>query len=364
MTQEYLNQLKSIYCESVLPIIVCDELLNILWKNDACSSDDIINSGDFTDARRVFGPRPASSGFFTVEISNFLFNCNSILIAGKGFVISFCRVDFTRTCIFPEPLKGTLKNLAARMRTSVSTIAVAADEIYRILQIEKICDKYSAEQLNLIEGNLSLILREVIGAEELMNISTAAETKTDVNIADTMNFLAESVNDLYDDGGLEIKTETEPGISVEVSKSLFETVLSIIVEDLLSLPTVTQKLTISSYINQDDMAEILFTADSISNAENIIDPDYVDLTLYEKSNTVMNHLKYNFAKVYNGKIEENYESEKPYAKIILPASDSSRPIISMGTVYKPKNTRFNPFISRLSLIKKKKRYTEKGEQSK
>jgi hypothetical protein len=360
MTQTSLNQIKSIYCESVLPVIVCDEMLNILWKNDACNNDEALGT-NFTDVRRIFGSRPAVSGFFTVEVNNFLYNCNAILIAGKGFVLSLSRIDFSKSILFFEPVASMFKNIMARLRTSVSTIAVAADEIYRTLQLEKGCDKYMANQLNLIEGNLSLLIREVIGAEEIINIPSAEDTKTVVNLADTMYFLEQSLNDLYDDGSLKIETQIEPGISVNVSKSLFEVVLSGIIEELLSLPKKVEKLLICSYINEDDMVEILLSAENLSSTENNSDSDYIDLSPYQKNNKIVNHLKYNFIQIFNGKIEENLDAEKPYVKIILPAYTPDYPIISMSAWYKPKNTRFNTFISRLALIKKKIRYRAKGE---
>jgi hypothetical protein len=361
MTQATLNQIKNMHSDSVLPVIVCDEMLNILWKNDACIKDEALGSEGFTDVRRIFGSRPAASGFFTVEVSNFLYNCNAICVAGKGFVLSLNRIDFSRFVLFSEPISTVFKNMLARLRTSVSTIAVAADEIYRTLQLERGCDKYMANQLNLIEGNLSLLIREVIGAEEIINIQTADVTKIVISIADTMYFLEESVNDLYDDGSLKIETQTEPGILVNVSKSLFETVLSIILEQLLSLPKKVEKLSVRSYINEDGMVEILFLVESFLTAANNSDPDYIDLSLYEKNNKIVNQLKYNFAQIFNGKIEENLEAEKPYVKVILPAYEADYPVISMSASYKPKNTRFNTFISRLALIKKKIRYKEKGE---
>ena len=361
MTNEHLTNLCSIFETSKIPVAICNKDFTILWNNiefdlDTCLSETKSNFAEY------FKKVPPASSFFDITINNCFYYINATE-HDDVLIMELHNIHGSITNKTIAPIDMIMKNLLIRIRTSISTIAVATDEIYKTTVETSGCSSYIANQLNLIEGNLTLLLKDMLVPEQLLNIYLNSETEKLLNISELMSLMEKDFLDLFDDGSIEFVHSCEPGIFTWASHNAFQLMICGILSEIMSFHLKIEKITSQVYVDHKDMINIVFCGQNMSGAKNSFDPDYVDMYFYTEELKPDDFIRTCFLTRYKALMSRS-ETENS-SKIILkiPVDYGDEPQISTTTAHFSSNRRFNPLIASLSHIKKKRRYLvkEKGE---
>lgn len=361
MTNEHLTDLCSIFKASKIPVAICSKDFTILWNNFEFDLDKCINKVKNNFAE-YFEKVPSASSFFDITINNCLYYINATE-HDDVLIMELHNIHGSMTNRSVAPVDMVMKNLLIRIRTSVSSIAVAADEIYKSIIKNTGCSSYMATQLNIIEGNLTLLLKDMLVPEQLLSNYLNSETEKLLNVTQLMSIMEKDFLDLFDDGSVEFVHSCEPGIFTWASHNAFKLTICGIISEIMSFDLKIEKITSQVFIDSNDVINIVFCGQNISGDKNSFDDDYVDMYFYTENIKPGDFVRTCFLTRYNASISSSETENSKKIILKIPVDYGDEPQISTTTAYFSSNRRFNPLIASLSHIKKKRRYLvkEKGE---
>lgn len=215
---EVINLLNQIYGAAGIPVAAADEKLDILWKNSAAEASE----------------------FFKENSAQFLFSCGehtdgavSVCINGASHTFNVIRYVSEKTYYIIEyigknssydisQMKSYFIHLCARLRESAGQIAMSADSINLAVRSGS---TEVASDLNRIDRNVMLLLKEAVIPEQVYYISDPYCKDTTVNLADEIKLAAEDAEGALG-RGTEVWQNAENNIAANINREVLEAVLA------------------------------------------------------------------------------------------------------------------------------------------
>ncbi len=226
MADELLSVLTRIYGSAGVPAAIADDKLDIIWRNSLAESN------------RSPLKRENISGFFenNIPVSGMVYLPDNETIHrfnvlkadtpdGCLFIVEHIGSDEIKALLAAPDIKAYMTYLCARIRESVGMIAVSADEIDSASAVFGAGCGEITEQLNTINKGLMLILREVIGPEQLYYTLDPCCNDVTICIADEIEQAASDAKRSLGRSS-KVSCRAENSIYTRMNRSVFETIIS------------------------------------------------------------------------------------------------------------------------------------------
>ncbi len=223
------GMLKRIYGATSTPVAIlnadcvdancADRKYNILWKNPAAEASELFD-GNF--AALLCGSGEPSDGAVSVFMNGAyrLFNVMKCDADDGCLIIEYTGIDHSRDI---SHMKDYFIFLVSRLRESASQISMSA---YEIDMFVKNGETEIASQLNRIDRNVMLLLRETIVPEHLFYAADPYCKDESLNLAEAVAVVAADTERIL--GRLSyVEQNAENSVCAAINKGVFEAVLAL-----------------------------------------------------------------------------------------------------------------------------------------
>lgn len=262
MTENFPAVLKQIYDKSGLPTVITDKKLSPLWKNKLWKLD-----GD--KLSKLIGTDMSEGLHRKIDGEN-VFSFNVMKLSeesGTYYIIELAGQEQLKNVLAVPEVKDYISYICARIRRSAGAVTVSADEIYSEIADGAVDLGQITDRLNVINGNIMTLLREVITPEQIYCLLDPESTEVTVCIADELKkYAADAAHVLGK--GVKVTTEFQDNIFARLNRSAFETIVAEMAAECCRGELLPEEVTISSSRISPERAEIKVECVNKSGAPN------------------------------------------------------------------------------------------------
>ncbi len=223
MTNESLSALKQICGSSGLPCAIADGELNVIWRNKLAETNRSPLKKE--NLLHIFSGGFPVTGMVCLAEAGSIHRFNVLKAesteAGCLYIIEHLGSDELKALLEIPKIRDYMKYLCSRIRESAGVIAVCTDEI----DIASGAGGRITEQLNAINKNVLLILREVIDPEQLYYVLDPGCDDATICVSDEILKSAEEAGRALGKSA-RISCKVDKGIFTRINRGVFETIIS------------------------------------------------------------------------------------------------------------------------------------------
>lgn len=221
MDSSTLAVLKRIYGATTTPVAVydagCGHKNNILWMNPAAEASGLF---DGVSAEFLCGGAEEGTVSLLVKDAYRLFNVMKCEGEDTCLIAEYVGKDCSRDI---SHMKDYFIYLISRLRESASQISMAACDIDLFL---KMGETEVASQLNRIDRNVMLLLKETVIPEHLFYAADPYCRNDTLNLAEAVAVVAEDTERTLGRSA-EVWQNAEDGVCAQINKDVFEAALAL-----------------------------------------------------------------------------------------------------------------------------------------
>lgn len=271
MTFDSITVFKQLYSSSGIAVVIVDENLNILWRNNLANQDSSVFAADSVVDFFEHG-KPVTGTVFTQNNGKLhRFNVLDVTSPENGeklYIIEHISSSDDEDMLSSPDLKKYFAYISARIRESVNAIALATDEIDSAVAYFSNGQEDITKCLNSVYKNSILILREIVEPEQLYytadpycaDTMLSAEDMLKQAEADASRALGESCK---------VKLDSEKGIYFSMNRDVFETIIADMTAECCLGELRPERITFSSRRISPKKAVISVRSLNISEKKNI-----------------------------------------------------------------------------------------------
>lgn len=365
MTENTVSIFNQLFNNNKSITVLFDKLLKPVWGNTAFHNDKNFSEYPFsTNSELCNRVSNDACPMFYITFNFTTYICTLIYSDENMQGIQFVDVKtIHRSGSFPSPTLAT-KALISRIRSGVSAIAVATDEIYNSISHTGEKDRNAVKMLNSIEGNLLYLLRGTLEPEQIISSYLNEGNDIVVDMNESLCELKEDVDELFGEY-INVTVSCELGLCTRTSKNAFYVILSQIVDEIIDSNVVVDQLDIRCTLDKENMIHIVFDArNTKGNKKNTLHHKTAiddETLLYEQKAKIKDSFRNSFCNTYKARLISSQSRYKFDYEFIIPMLNETRLLFCCPNKFQNGNRRFNYISEKLSHIKVKDRYKFEGE---
>ncbi len=334
---EVISMLKQIYGAAGIPVAAADDKLNILWKNSAAEASELFKENS---AQFLFSGTEHTDGAVSVCVNGASHTFNVIRYVSEKtyYIIEYIGKNSAYDI---SQMKSYFIHLCARLRESAGQIAMSADSINLAV---KSGGTEVASDLNRIDRNVMLLLREAIIPEQIYYAMDPYCEDTAVNLADEIKLAAEDAESALG-RGTEVWQNAENSITANINREVLEAVLAYMTAESCCGEFFPDRLEYSLEGAEDGRARISVRSVSLSGKKNVSYP----LSALKQSEPFTNvFFKKLLSEKYGADFEKKIYPDGIEYTMLLNVIAKHNVIVKSGQKFREHEERFSPMAVSLS----------------
>ncbi len=262
MSSNFILNIKNLFAKSELPAAIADSKSVILWKNKA--SKMIFSVGEtFFERLSEDHPKTGTADIFS-DADDMVMSFNIIAFNApderkKYHIIELIHTESAMNIANNPAFKGYVKYICSKIKDSACIVASSLDELHDAVS----CGIYDGEMLinefNTIDKGMLTITKEMIQPDQFYELAEMEDIENSDNV---LTFLMDSELEKAAKAAssvlgknVEVKSECEKNIFFRMSRSLFETVIGGMTENVCR-EVFPEKLLFSAKRTDENRAEV------------------------------------------------------------------------------------------------------------
>lgn len=232
METHKLNLISNLYAENLLPVLITDETLKVIWSNDK-SFVDRLNLADLSTI--IDADCLDNTVLIPVKIENQMYNLGVLKIAEKsvveGYIIRFISLNDTKNIIMNENYINSHISFFSLIRNNVSGIVSMASLLQSSLEQREMYEEL--EYLNLQINYCYKLLASTVNPSEMTKYYFNIFNTKKLDVGLYMTKITDYVNNIIRDPKVNISCKCEDGVIINIDiDRLLVAVMNIIINSI------------------------------------------------------------------------------------------------------------------------------------